>query len=406
MIRNFIKRKQHLIFPVLDVALNGLNYLFHVYVSWYLSGSDYGVLNALLSLSSILLVLGVSFQMTTAKRTAVNGNESEAFSDIMSNGAGLLIILILILLPLSPLLVNLTRSSFLSVLIIFFIFSINLILSILRGLMQGLKRFLRLNMSFYLEVLTKTILLFVLMRYFRSINLALLTILAGMLLSLFHGLFSFRELVLKYIRRPVISFKGKTLTFIGAVGISQFALYFFTSLDMIIVNYFLAAQSGVYAVVLKYSQLLFFVSFSILTVFIPQLSERIGNRRSFIKLSSLCMLLLSGVGAVALLFYRFIFPPTVSFFFDDQYAHASRYLLLGGISYFLLVLSFVLVNILLILDKLRFIPVLLGASISLLAILMFFHNSIEQVLYINITVFASLLLILSILFARIFRKGW
>jgi len=279
-----------------------------------------------------------------------------------------------------------------------------MILSIFRGLMQGKKRFLLLNVSFYIEVLTKSIMLFVLMRYFRSVDLALLTILAGMLLSLIHGAYSYRELISDFFRKPVLRFKAKTLTFIGAVGISQFALYFFTSIDMIIVNYFLPSESGVYAVVLKYSQLLFFVSFSILTVFIPHLSERASKKKPFLKLASLCILLLSSVGIVALLFYNFIFPPTVRFFFDRQYGQASHYLLLGGISYLLLVLSFVLVNIMLILDKMRFIPVLMGTSLTLLVALLFNHESIRQVLLINISVFAVLLFLLSLLFIQIFRK--
>jgi len=406
MVKKYLKEKQHILFPILDIALNGLNYFYHVYVSWYLSGGDYGKLNALLSISAILLVLGISFQMTTAKRTAVIGDAGKVFKDMSANGAGLLVPLLIILITCSPLLVSMTRSSYSSVVLIILIFIVNLFLSIFRGMMQGLKRFFLLNISFYMEVISKTAILFLIMWRFKSVNAALITILAGMSISLIHSIIIFRDKLKIFLKKPLIQFKRKTLTFIGAVGISQFALYFFTSVDMIIVNYFLIDQSGTYAVILKYSQLLFFVSFSILTVFIPHLSERIKNKKSFIKLTALCLLLLTGVGLIALLFYKFILPETVTIFFGDTYAEAAPYLILGGISYFLLVLSFVLVNVMLILDRMRFIPVLIFFSFSVLAILLFFHNSIEQVLYINIGTYSLLLVILLSLFLRIIKTHW
>ncbi len=406
MIKSFLKKRQHILFPVLDISLNGVNYFFHVYVSWYLSGSDYGKLNALLSVSAILFVLGISFQLTTARKTAVSGDAGIVLKSISANGAGVLLVVMIALILLSPIAVSLTRSSFSSVALVVLIFMINLILSIFRGIMQGLKRFFVLNISFYIEVISKIILLILFMSHFKSINITLASILAGMTISLFHSFFTFRGIVGKVFEKPIIQFNRKTLTFIGAVGISQFALYFFTSVDMIIVNYFLTDKSGVYAVVLKYNQLLFFVSFSIMTVFIPHLSECILDKKKFLKLSFLNIIILSGIGIVALVFYRFILPQTVSVFFGEKYEDAAQFLFLGGISYFLLIFSFMLINTMLVLDKKKYIPVLIIISLMVPGLLFFFHHTIKQVIYVNIFAYSLLLLILIYQFFITIRKGW
>jgi len=406
VVTEYIKKKQHYIFPVLDILLNGLNYFYHVYVSWYLTGEDYGELNALLSVAAILLVTGISFQMATARKVAASGDNDRVFKNYGGSGAGVLLSAVVLLLPLSPFLAGLTRSSVSSVFLVILLFSLNLVLSIYRGLMQGQKRFLVLNISFYVEVLSKTVLLFLLLPLRRSVNAAMFTIAAGMMFSLVHSLIVYRKLSRELLKRPVVRFRRKTLIPVAAVGTSQFALYFFTSVDMIIVNYFLIRSSGVYAVVLKYCQLLFFVSFSIMTVFIPHLSEQGGNRKQFLKLASLCTMLLCGIGVCSLIFYWLIFPPSVTFFFDQQYADAAGYLLLGGIGYFLLVLSFMLINFMLVLDKRNFIPPLVFFSILLVGVLVLFKGSIRTVLLAKIAVFSLLLAVLTGQTISVLKKEW
>ena len=51
---NRVKKYQAMLFPVFDIALNGLNYFFQIFISWYLIPESYGVLNSLLSFLAII----------------------------------------------------------------------------------------------------------------------------------------------------------------------------------------------------------------------------------------------------------------------------------------------------------------------------------------------------------------
>ncbi len=63
---------QAIIFPVLDVLLNGGNLAIHIYISWYLTSGDYGILNAYFSLLFVLMIFGMAIQTYFAKICLTN----------------------------------------------------------------------------------------------------------------------------------------------------------------------------------------------------------------------------------------------------------------------------------------------------------------------------------------------
>ena len=68
--KDLIKYREAIIFPVLDVLLNGGNLLLHLYIGYFLLSSDYGRLQALLSWLSLLMIIGIATQTITAKSIA------------------------------------------------------------------------------------------------------------------------------------------------------------------------------------------------------------------------------------------------------------------------------------------------------------------------------------------------
>jgi len=397
-IRKFILGKQHIIFPVLDVALNGVNYLFHIYVSWYLSQGDYGILNSLLSLSAILLVTGISFQIYTARTVARFGQSDRRVAQVLRLGNLFALVISIGLLVSSPALMSLTRSGFLSLIIVASTFAINVYLSIFRGFFQGKKEFLSLNVSFYIEVLSKVFFLYFLLRYFRSIELVLISIIFGMGLSLCHALYKNRAIIMALGRSVRESLKP-FIRQIAAIFAANFFLYFFTSVDMIAVNFFLPDVSGVFAVVLRYSQIILFVAFSVMTVFIPVLSSSRNDYKAFSRHLKLMLVLFGLMGILAVIGYRWILPPTVDLFFDSQYSGASQYLLLGAIAYIFLVFSFLIVNIFIVLERTRHLRYLAGSGTALLILFLVFHDSISTIFIIEAIVYLGLFLVLIVDFA-------
>jgi len=403
--KKIILKNQHLFFPIFDIALNGFNYFFHIFISWYILPSDYGVLNSLLSFSAILLVAGIAFQTYTAKSIAESKVISNIIIEIFKVSSIFAILALFFLLVTMPAVKSFTRGGYSSVILIILIFIINIYLSVFRGIMQGSNEFLNLNISFYIEVFSKLIFLFVILPRSGSINTALLSIIFGMIFSLTHSVYINKGKLLNNstIRFREIKIKD-SFRKISKVYIASFFFYFYTSIDMIIVNYYLPNDSGYYAVILKYSQILLFVSFSMITVFIPLLSRSKENQIAFKKYIFTALGLISFISISVIMVYRFFAPPTVTMFFGEEYAEAQNYLTLGLLPYVFLVLSNLFINVHIILENTEYLITLLVFSLIIFILLNIFHSSIKTILYIETICYACLFVFLVIQYVITIRK--
>lgn len=398
---SYVKKYQDLVFPVLDIALNGLNYFFHIFVSWYLIPTDYGILNSLLSLSSILFVFGISFQVYTAKSVAKDISIREFSKKTFSSVFFLVMIVSFVLLAFIVPISRFTRGSSIALILVFSTFVVNAFLSVHRGIFQGKQEFLSLNFSFYAEVVSKTLFLLIFLRIFKNIEAALFSILLGMTISLFHSMYVQSHLLsMDFFKTFSNDLKSngffKDLKNIIQIFFANFFLYFYTSIDVILVNYFLPERSGIYAVVIRYSQILLFVIFSIITVFLPYLSATFEDRDLFRKKVRRYFTIILSIEVIFAFLYLFVFPPTIEIFFGIDYAPAASFLFLGCLSYSSLVLSFFMVNVFLVSENKNYLKYLFLCSISITSLYILFHDSLIQIFTISIVSYFILFLSLLI----------
>lgn len=391
-VKSLILKHQAKVFPVLDIALNGVNYFFHIFCSWYLTQRSYGTLNALLSILAILLVTGISFQTFTAKEVARKGVGAKRIYKTAFIYVG---VICFFFLAFAGRISNFTRGSHLALGITLSIFLLNLFLSILRGIFQGEKQFLNLNINFYIEVLSKIVFLVIFLPRYNGIEVVLLSVVFGMGAAMLHGIVKLK------VKRVVVRGEGNITPVAKQtilIFLSNFFIYYFTSIDMIIINYNLSSISGIYAVVLRYSQIILFVSFSLITVFIPTLSSETGDRRTFREKARKYFFILLGAQLLMLVAYETILPASVGHLFGSQYVEASDYLLKGAFMYIALVDSFYLVNINIILDRKKYILPLGGTAALFSLFLVYYGKTINYFLYGGITFYTLLFLILLTIF--------
>ncbi len=391
-VKSLILKHQAKVFPVLDIALNGVNYFFHIFCSWYLTQRNYGTLNALLSILAILLVTGISFQTFTAKEVARRGVGAKRIYKTAFVYVGVICCFFLIF---SKYIGNFTRGSNIALGITLSIFLLNLFLSILRGIFQGEKQFFNLNINFYIEVLSKIVFLAIFLPRFNRIEVVLLSVVFGMFTAMIHGIVKLK------IKKVVVRGEG-SITPVAKqtilIFLSNFFIYYFTSIDMIIINYNLSSVSGIYAVVLRYSQIILFVSFSLITVFIPNLSSEAGNRSSFGEKARKYFFILLGIQLLMLAAYETILPLSVDYLFGPQYVMASSHLLKGAFMYIALVDSFYLVNLNIILDRKKYILPLGGVAVLFSFFLLHYGKTIDYFLYGGITFYTILFITLLTIF--------
>lgn len=407
--KQWILRRQMYLFPVLDIILNGINYFFHIITSWYLVSSEYGAFNALLAVLTILMVSGISFQTCVANIvSASETKEQQVRLKMMTMGAVYTLSIALVLIIFRQGAIGITRGSTLSVFLVLLIFIVNVFLSIQRGVMQGKKHFVKLNASFYIEVLSKLGFLVLVLPIVSSKEVGLAAILVGMCASLLHSL-----LVEPY---KIELFQGKTAYAIsdaqksewtqlamslGTIFIANFFLYFFTSVDILFINYYLPESSGNYAVIIRYSQLIFFAGASCQAVFLPYLSKARENMPQFRIYLKWQIILLSVLGVGALVGYKWILPPTVGLLFGDQYAAISNLMIYGALVYICLLFSYQMVNVFIVLNEKKYIVDLLVAGLFQVVALTVFRQSIISILLSECVIF---LLLFIKLFFRVRQK--
>ena len=142
-----LKKYQHYFFIFFDLFLNIFNYFFHIFIAWYIIPHEYGLLNSLLSIASILFVVGISLQLFVSKSIANKMNKISLL-DISSFSLVTLPIITIILLFFMPYLQILTNSNKVSIFLLILIYFINTYLCLLRGIFQGDNKFLYINKKY------------------------------------------------------------------------------------------------------------------------------------------------------------------------------------------------------------------------------------------------------------------
>lgn len=379
--KELIHKNQPYIFLFLDLILNFFNYFFHIFVAWYLIPKEYGVLNSLLSIASILFVVGISVQLLTSKVIA-NKNSNISLDNILSLSVMTFPIIALVFIFTVSSITKLTNSSGISVFLLILIFVINIFLCLLRGVFQGETRFLMINFSMYTEVITKMILIFILLPIFKNIESAMVAILLGMLVSLIYAIYQNKKR-LSEIKITKINYR-KTGTELLLIIFSNVFLYYFTSVDMVWVNKKLVNDAGIYAVVLRLSQLISFAYLSLFTILNPWMSSKVSNKEDFKKSLKNYSILFSFINVIIILSYIFIIPNLVPHIFGKVYVGAVKYLPYEAIAYVLLAMSFFMVNVFIQLGLKNHLIILLVTSLLLTFLYMTNMKDIFSVIIIQI----------------------
>jgi len=340
-----------IVFPVLDVLLNGGNLLIHIYISWYLTTGDYGILNAYFSLLFVLMIFGMSMQTYFAKRLSEDGfREIEIPSvSIVTNRMAVIVAFVMIILAIP--MVTLLRGTMTQYLIILTTFLIQMRLSFYRGILQGHKSFLKLNSSFYIEMGFKLLILIPIIRFYQSVDAALISVLVGIAASYFFTKQTAEKnflgrsnnekpskIVLQGMNRTEIH-KHIIKGFMRVLS-TQVFFYYFTAIVLILTNYYMGDASGLYAVSTRYGQIFIHIGLSIITVLIPYTSEVQSDPLVFRKKVIQLLLVYTFIGFMLLLGYSLIMPIVLRTLFDTKYQATSILLIPQAVAYFMLSIAF------------------------------------------------------------------
>lgn len=441
MIQHILKQKniskEALLFPVLDILLNGFNFLIIVFISWKLNKNDFGIFSALLALAAILFIAGVSVQTFVAKSVTHQVGRTEAKVmkvKVTETGSSYTSPTMIIQVPLyhkknikcilmlnfffllgTPLLRQLLRCDVPSILLLMATVNVHFVLSRNRGILQGLKAFRQLNISFYIEVGVRIITTLILLSIWNVYSIAVLCITIGMLSSLIHSC--------KYLKHLEITFTGveekdhrygelyrpgeqrkqsgrfsirmnKEMEAIVYVILGNGFIYYLTSVNIIIVNHRVPNQSGMYSLSGKFSLLIVAVIMSIITVLLPYSQSYLEQYKAFTGFVKKWSLVLFGIGSCIWLGYMIVLPILEKILFQNEYQGLSLLVQIQSTAYIFLGLTQFLISMEIVKGRKGYLSILLIASLLYTIGLESVKPVLAYLIYIEIavhvTVFAAL----------------
>lgn len=299
-----------LIFPILDVALNLVNYAYHLLLARELSSTAYGLLNAYLAFLGLLLIIGGALQWTvTRDYSQRKENDYRKLSIRIFTITGLLLLTLLYALP------YFLPFTKINLLIVYLIVGFHILLSFHRGVLQATERFYALNLSYYVESVVKVLATWLLIQQ-TNVTYALLFILLGMIASY----------LLSLVQVPFPVHHGR-MEASGLVHMihTQVVMTLFFTLDSLLVTRYFPQLAGDYSVALRFGQLLLFVALSLAQLLLPRLSQKSLEKTFLLWERRFYLLLLSGL-AFAVLFYWTIIPYLIPILFGGGYEAATEYI--------------------------------------------------------------------------------
>ncbi len=393
---------------IATMIANATAYVYHFYMGRVLGPEDYGILGVILSLFYIINVPLNVIQMTITKFTAHFHviKEKERIWALYSRGLRKLffsgVITFLVFLVLSIPLSRFLHIPIQELLVFSPIMILALILPVTRGVLQGLQSFKKLGYNMICEGFSKLILGVTLVFLGFHVSGAI----AGIVLSFFIA-FILSRITLKKLLPPSSPSALDTTAiyrYATPVFISLLALTLYYSIDVLLIkHYFDELQAGYYVAASIIGKIIFFGTFSLGLVMFPKVAEMHTMQKENKHLLSKSLILMTAGAAVLLLCYFFLPRLIILPLFGNNYLPVIS--LIGPFGVFMTFFSF---NYLLSLYNLSiqhtsFIRILVLFNILEILLLVFYHTSLEQVIW---TLSCLMIALFILLFLYTYRKKY
>ena len=384
------------LFMLTILLVNGGNYLYNLLLGRILGPSEFSDAAILITLLLILSFVGMTFQIVTAKYAVLfDENQLLSFIKLITKYATLLGVLFGVLIvvfyqELQSLFHTETASMF-----YIFGFGIPLyfIMSVNRGLYQGQNILNKLATTYQTEMASRLLLTILGLYLFPAVPSSII-VASGILISFVFGIFPFQKILLK-------GWKAVATTFIDTRSITTFfALTAFYELTQIIINnsdiilvkhFFDNEQAGLYASLALIGRVVYFVAWMFVMLLLPKVIQMKKDNQDtlpiLLKYVGYIVLLSSFIVGFTALFPEFV----VHVMFGSQYVSISFLLWKYALATSLFAVANIFAYYYLSLNQ--YIPVVVSAVLgsTQIGLIILYHNSLEQVVHMQIIAMVTLL---------------
>jgi O-antigen/teichoic acid export membrane protein len=275
-------------------------------------------------------------------------------------------------------------------------FSIALIwqVAIPRGILQGLQRFTALSLNLSLELIIRTIAVFLLLKAGYAVSGSMLAVFVGLVVVFVLGTFSLRDHLRGIgtrVRLRVMA--GFSLT--AAAGIIGVQILY--NQDVILAEHYLNSHDGgIYGGLNKIGTILFFLTLSVSQVLFPRVVEAVAKEQHPGRILLTSAGILTALGAGALLVFAVVPGLVVAILFGPSFKDAVPLVFPVGVIGLALALNNLLVQFFMAVHDRVFMPILALGVVSEGVLIYLFHARVGQVVLDVLVALLGLLVLLSI----------
>ncbi len=382
-------------FMVSVIIVNGGNYLYNLLLGRILGPEEFADAALLITFLLVLSFVAMTFQLSTAKFSVIF--EKDIFKSFInitykySSITGVIFGILMIVFSKQLQLVFNTQSSTMFILFgigipIYFIMSVN------RGVFQGSKKFDSLALTYQGEMisrLTITLILIYTVTFQSSVLIAL-----GIAVSFLFGLIPFRSRDIKITKKyklPRPESKYITKFFI-LTAFYEFTQIIINNSDILMVkHYFETYEAGLYASLALIGRVVYFVAWMFVMLLLPKVVQKQKDGESHAPILFKYIFYITLLSTTIVL-GCFLFPEfVINIMFGPEYISIAPLLWKYAIATSLFAISNIFAYYFLSLDQ--YIPVVLSAllGISQVVLIIFFHNTLSEVVIMQIIAMAILL---------------
>jgi len=400
---------------VLDTIIVGVatlvgsvfSYLLQFVLGRKLSVEDYGTFNTLLSLTTIVGVLsgvlGTSLIKVSAEMHAKDKNNGKLeyflYKTLVFSFLALIASFLLGVLFSNFVSIYLNINDRILIILLGLFVGFSFLLIVPTAFLQGVQKFKRYSVFHVVTMILRLLIPMVFVFAGFSVRGVWVGLSLSYIFSFLLGMLLLQIKVRSVEKRDISSYLEKLKSLFVSIILVNFALMFLNNIDVIMVKkFFSPIEAGYYSGTVTLGKILLFGAGAFTTVMFPRITALYVNGKEFTHKLKMIFFLLLGVLFVGVLCYR-IFPEFLTkVFFGEAFMSSQEYLPLFSIFVAIYVLINFLVMFFLAIDKKAVGFLLLPGVVAQYILLNIFHESLWDVININIGVSAFTLVLLLVYF--------
>ena len=385
------------LFMLSVLLVNGGNYIYNLVLGIVLGHEKFADAAILITFLLVLSFVAMTFQLVTAKfsvlfsDTVFSGFISKIYKNALLTGiiSGIFIIVF------SSQLQSFFKTTSSTMFIVFgFGVPFYFLMSVNRGIFQGKQELKSLSITYQSEMISRLLLTFMLL-YFLEIDSSVI-IAIGIFCSFVFGLIPFKRKHLSFVKSFVLDADNKKLVknFFVITAFYELTQIIINNSDILLVkHYFNSYDAGLYASLALIGRVVYFIAWMFVMLLLPTVVQlkKDGKPTLPILLKYVSYI---AVIAASIVISCFLFPnEIISILFGDAYISVSQLLWKYALATGIFAISNIFAYYYLSLDK--YIPVVLSGIFGMLQIVLvvLFHDTLEQVVHVQIIAMVLLLLV-------------